>query len=87
MIRFIASNLRQTSKSQTSKPKSSKLKPIDESQLRCAFEMFDTNHDGKVNQDEMKSMLTKLGITVPDDTVKQLLAIASKNGVSLALCV
>ena len=56
------------------------MKPIDESQLRCAFELLDSNHDGKVTQDEMKTMLNKLGIAVADETVKQLLSGASKSG-------
>ena len=47
--------------------------------------MFDTNHDGKVNQDEMKSMLARLGISVADNTVKQLLTEASKNGETTSL--
>ncbi|CAG2122373.1 unnamed protein product, partial [Medioppia subpectinata] len=53
-----------TSKSQSSKTghKSTKLKPIDETQLRTAFQLFDTNRDGRVNEEEMKSMLNRLGI-------------------------
>jgi len=42
--------------------------------------MLDINHDGKVNGEEMKSMLQKIGITVNDQTVEQLLNYASKNG-------
>ncbi|CAG2167552.1 unnamed protein product [Oppiella nova] len=71
-----------TSKSQSSKSsnKTTKLKPIDETQLKTAFEMFDTNHDGRVNEEEMKSMLNRLGISVGDHIVKQLLSEASKSG-------
>lgn len=47
--------------------------------------MFDTNHDGKVNHQEMKSMLIRLGIAVPDQTVEQLVQVASKNGMPLSL--
>jgi Ca2+-binding EF-hand superfamily protein len=42
--------------------------------------MLDINHDGKVNADEMKSMLQKIGISVCDQTVNQLISYASKNG-------
>ncbi|CAG2112399.1 unnamed protein product, partial [Medioppia subpectinata] len=60
--------------------KSTKLKPIDETQLRTAFQLFDTNRDGRVNEEEMKSMLNRLGISVGDQIIKQLLSEASKTG-------
>jgi len=47
--------------------------------------MLDINHDGKVNADEMKSMLQKIGISVCDQTVNQLLSDASKNGMIFIL--
>ncbi|XP_054160484.1 calcium-binding protein E63-1-like [Oppia nitens] len=66
--------------SSKSSNKSTKLKPIDETQLKTAFQMFDMNRDGKVNEEEMKSMLNKLGIQINDNLVKQMIASASKNG-------
>ena len=48
--------------------------------MRCAFAMLDANHDGRVNAEELKGMLDRLGISVDDEVVKKLLSEASKNG-------
>lgn len=42
--------------------------------------MLDANHDGRVNAEELKGMLDRLGISVDDQVVKKLLSEASKNG-------
>lgn len=58
----------------------SKYKKIDEGQLRCAFEMFDTNHDGKLNSDEMKHMMTSIGVDVSDRMLQKIFKEVSKSG-------
>ena len=44
----------------------------------------DTNGDGKVNAEEMKFMLNKLGISVCDQTLRKFISDASKNGLYFA---
>ena len=53
--------------------------------MRCAFAMLDANHDGRVNAEELKGMLDRLGISVDDQVVKKLLSEASKNGKIISL--
>ncbi|KAH7644160.1 calcium-binding protein e63-1-like [Dermatophagoides farinae] len=58
----------------------SKYKKIDDGQLKCAFAMFDTNHDGKLNSDEMKHMMTSIGVAVSDRMLQKIFKEASKSG-------
>ena len=53
---------------------------IDESQLKYAFEMFDANHDGKLNIEEMKQMLVNIGLDVSDKIINKIIKEASKSG-------
>lgn len=48
--------------------------------IRAAFSMLDTNQDGMVNAEELKSMMTRLGFTMDDSQIQDLLRQASKSG-------
>ncbi|OTF80192.1 hypothetical protein BLA29_013939 [Euroglyphus maynei] len=69
-----------TSSSSSKSSHKSKYKKIDDGQLRCAFAMFDTNHDGKLNRDEMKHMMTNIGVAVSDRMLQKIFKEASKSG-------
>lgn len=49
-------------------------------ELKAAFAMLDKNHDGRVNEGEIKFMLEKLGIVLKDAMVERLMEQASKRG-------
>ncbi|CAG0897789.1 unnamed protein product [Cyprideis torosa] len=48
--------------------------------IRAAFQMLDHNQDGKVNAEELKRMLTHLGIECTDGKVEEILTKLSKSG-------
>lgn len=52
---------------------------IDEVQLKYAFAMFDSNHDGMLNVEEMKQMLNNIGLHVSDKVIHRVIREASKN--------
>ncbi|GFY42243.1 calcium-binding protein E63-1 [Trichonephila inaurata madagascariensis] len=49
-------------------------------ELKAAFSMLDKNKDGRVNENEIKCMLEKLGIVLTDTMVGKLIDQASKRG-------
>ena len=49
-------------------------------ELKKAFEVMDTNKDGFVTKDELKSLLKGLGEDVTDDVVDEMIKIADANG-------
>lgn len=58
---------------------------IDESQLKYAFEMFDSNHDGCLNTSEIKQLLANIDIEVSDSVIQRIVKEASKSGKSISL--
>lgn len=49
-------------------------------ELRTAFDLLDTNQDGKITPEELKMMLNKLGISVKEDVAQDLIKCASHAG-------
>jgi Ca2+-binding EF-hand superfamily protein len=48
--------------------------------LRTAFELIDSNQDGRINPDEFKIMLKNLGIELEDEKIEELIRSASHAG-------
>lgn len=49
-------------------------------ELRTAFDLLDTNQDGKITPEELNMMLNKLGILVKEDVAQDLIKCASHAG-------
>ncbi len=49
-------------------------------QIRAAFSLVDRNRDGKIDGQELKSMLSRLKIAISDAIIDQLISETSKNG-------
>lgn len=49
---------------------------------QIAFAMLDTNHDGRVNSDELRDMLSRLGLkdVINDALISSLISDATRNG-------
>ncbi|RWS26082.1 hypothetical protein B4U80_08294 [Leptotrombidium deliense] len=75
-----------SSKQQQQQKKKEPEKPVNNvtamnsQQLKMAFSMLDANNDGKINTDELKTMLRELGIPANDEIVNQMMNDATKNG-------
>ena len=48
--------------------------------MKKAFAVMDTNGDGVVTKDELKSLLKGLGEDVNDDVVDEMIKMADENG-------
>lgn len=48
--------------------------------LRTAFDLLDTNRDGRVTANELQFMLKKLGIDLRDELIEDLMKEASHTG-------
>jgi calmodulin len=57
-----------------------KLTPNQIDRLRKAFDVMDTNKDGFVTKDELKTLLKELDEEVTDETVENIIAVADTNG-------
>ncbi|KAJ3643206.1 hypothetical protein Zmor_025930 [Zophobas morio] len=51
--------------------------------LRTAFELIDSNQDGRINPDEFKIMLKNLGIELEDEKIEDLIRSASHAGIEV----
>jgi calmodulin len=51
--------------------------------LRTAFELIDSNQDGRINPDEFKIMLKNLGIELEDEKIEELIRSASHAGIEV----
>ncbi|XP_044269101.1 calcium-binding protein E63-1 [Tribolium madens] len=51
--------------------------------LRTAFELIDSNQDGRINPDEFKIMLENVGIELEDEKIEELIRSASHAGVEV----
>ena len=49
-------------------------------ELKQAFAAMDTNGDGQVTKEELKSLLSQLGETVDDAVIDEMIKIADVNG-------
>ena len=49
-------------------------------ELKAAFQAMDSNGDGFVSKDELKSMLSSLGEPVDDAVIDEMIAVADTNG-------
>ena len=49
-------------------------------ELKAAFTAMDSNGDGFVSKDELKSMLSSLGEPVDDAVINEMIAVADTNG-------
>ena len=58
----------------------SKLSSAQAEELKKAFAVMDTNGDGVVNKDELKSLLKGLGEDVNDEVVDEMIKMADENG-------
>ena len=58
----------------------SKLSTEQAAELKKAFSVMDSNGDGVVSKDELKSLLKGLGEDVTDDIVDEMIKIADENG-------
>ena len=58
----------------------SKLSSAQAEELKKAFAVMDTNGDGVVTKDELKSLLKGLGEDVNDDVVDEMIKMADENG-------
>ena len=57
----------------------SKLSNEQAAELKKAFEVMDTNKDGVVTREELKTLLKGLGEDVQDNIVDEMIAIADDN--------
>ena len=58
----------------------SKLSSAQAEELKKAFAVMDTNGDGVVTKDELKSLLKGLGEDVNDEVVDEMIKMADENG-------
>ena len=58
----------------------SKLTAEQAAELKKAFSVMDSNGDGVVTKDELKTLLKGLGEDVTDDVVDEMIKIADENG-------
>jgi calmodulin len=49
-------------------------------ELKAAFQAMDSNGDGFISKDELKSMLASLGEPVDDAVINEMIALADTNG-------
>ena len=49
-------------------------------ELKAAFQAMDSNGDGFVTKDELKSMLSGLGEPVDDSVINEMINVADTNG-------
>ena len=59
---------------------STKLNADQIAELKKAFDVMDTNKDGEVTKEELKTLLSGLGEDVTDEIVDEMIAIADTNG-------
>ena len=53
-----------------------KQKPLTQEQIevfRQAFEIFDSNHSGSIDEGELKSLMSALGYNYTDEQIKKIL--------------
>ena len=58
----------------------SKLTQEQAAELKTAFEAMDTNKDGVVTKEELKTLLADLGEQVTDEVINEMISIADDNG-------
>ena len=58
----------------------SKLTEEQVTELKQAFGAMDTNGDGQVTKEELKSLLSQLGESVDDAVIDEMIKIADVNG-------
>ena len=58
----------------------SKLTEEQVAELKQAFAAMDTNGDGQVTKEELKSLLSQLGESVDDAVIDEMIKIADVNG-------
>ena len=58
----------------------SKLSEEQVAELKQAFAAMDTNGDGQVTKEELKSLLSQLGESVDDAVIDEMIKIADVNG-------
>ena len=58
----------------------SKLSEEQVAELKQAFAAMDTNNDGQVTKEELKSLLSQLGESVDDAVIDEMIKIADVNG-------
>ena len=58
----------------------SKLTEEQVTELKQAFGAMDTNGDGQVTKEELKSLLSQLGEAVDDAVIDEMIKIADVNG-------
>ena len=49
-------------------------------ELKAAFQAMDSNGDGFISKDELKSMLASLGEPVDEAVINEMIALADTNG-------
>ena len=59
---------------------SGKLTEDQVKEMKKAFEVMDSNKDGFVTKDELKTLLKGLGEDVTDEVINEMLNIADTNG-------
>ena len=59
---------------------STKLNADQIAELKKAFDVMDTNKDGEVTKEELKTLLSGLGEDVTDEIVDEMITIADTNG-------
>jgi Ca2+-binding EF-hand superfamily protein len=57
-----------------------KLSEAQVAELKQAFAALDTNNDGQVTKEELKSLLSQLGESVDDAVIDEMIKIADVNG-------
>ncbi len=57
-----------------------KLSEEQVAELKQAFAAMDTNGDGQVTKEELKSLLSQLGESVDDAVIDEMIKIADVNG-------
>ena len=57
-----------------------KLSEEQVAELKQAFAAMDTNGDGQVTKEELKSLLSQLGEAVDDSVIDEMIKIADVNG-------
>ena len=58
----------------------SKLSEEQVAELKQAFAAMDTNGDGQVTKEELKTLLSQLGESVDDAVIDEMIKIADVNG-------
>ena len=58
----------------------SKLSEEQVAELKQAFAAMDTNGDGQVTKEELKSLLSQLGESIDDAVIDEMIKIADVNG-------